>query len=74
VGSTPASATGWMKSEIGCQSPANWNQPPKTESTASAPTVQAIHSAGIVWPGRWRCSRTNGEGSPPKTMKIIRDV
>ena len=40
----------------------------------STATVHAIQTQGSVRSGRCMCSRAYADGSPPKTMKIIRNV
>ena len=63
-------ATGSSQSETGCQSGANWIQPPTTDRTARTATGAVIEngpspecSCSVT------CSCTNAEGSPRKTMK-----
>ena len=60
--------------EIGVQNGANWIQPPNVASTASTATGAAIEIPTRSFFSAWKCSRTNADGSPPKTMNTIRNV
>ena len=74
LGSTTDSTVGARKSVNGFQTPGICTQPPITESTLSTATAAPIQSHGSERSGRCRCSCTNGDGSPPKTRKTMRNA
>ena len=54
--------------------PERWIQPPPRASAPRMATTHVIQRGPSPCSDAWKCSRTYGDGSPPKTRKIIRNV